>query len=453
MSTNKKNYDLKEEYSISGNSRDKSAFAGFNLAEPLMRAISDSGYTVPTPIQIKSIPVALTGRDLLAGAQTGTGKTAAFLLPILHNLLKNNPVKAGNGRPRCLVLTPTRELAVQIEESVKTYGKYTPIKSTVVFGGISIVPQIKSLKRNIDILVATPGRLLDHVRQKTVDLSGVEMFVLDEADRMLDMGFIRDIKKIIALFPKTRQSLFFSATLSEEVKTLSDTMMKNPALVETAERNTVSELVEHSVHLVPQQLKSYLLSHLIKKNQWKQVLVFTRTKHGADRLTKKLIAAGIPSAAIHSGKGQSNRTVALAQFKKGSIPVLVATDIAARGLNINQLPHVVNFELPNYSKDYVHRIGRTGRAGCNGNAVSLVGREEYKYLKDIERLIKIEIPRVPVDSFVPPANISVEEPSAKHAQNKRKNRNNTANAHRHNAARRLDGADGMRSRKPGALLQ
>lgn len=440
MSTDKKNYHLKKESLILENSGDKAAFSDFNLAEPLMRAIAGSGYSNPTPIQVKSIPIVLTGRDLLAGAQTGTGKTAAFMLPVLHNLLKNKRIKAGNARPRCLVLTPTRELALQVKDSAEIYGKYTLLKSTAVFGGVSIFQQKKSLNKNIDVLVATPGRLLDHMRQKTVDLSGIEIFVLDEADRMLDMGFIRDIRKIIAVLPKTRQNLFFSATLSEEVKALSDAMMDKPALVETARRNAVSELVEHSVHLVPKKLKSELLSHLIRKNQWKQVLVFTRTRNGADRLTEKLISSGIPSASIHSGKGQSSRIGALAKFKKGSIPVLVATDIAARGLNIEQLPYVVNFELPYSSKDYVHRIGRTGRAGCTGNAVSLVGREEYKYLKEIECLIKIEIPRVTVTGFKPSENIPERGSIEKQLRHKRKNKNkttNTVNTDFYATARRL----------------
>lgn len=403
MSTKNYNPAFGDDYPNTGNFNDNavpaSAAFWFGLSEPIVRAISDSGYSNPTPIQEKSIPVVMAGRDLLAGAQTGTGKTAAFTLPILHKLSAAGRIKPANGRPRCLILTPTRELAAQIEDSIKTYGKYTPVKSTAVFGGISIVPQIRALTRPVDILVATPGRLLDHLRQKTVDLSKVEIFVLDEADRMLDMGFIRDIKKITALLPESRQSLFFSATLSEEIKDLSRGMMKDFSFIETARRNTVSELVEHSVHLIPQQFKSSLLSHLIKENKWKQVLVFTRTKHGADRLTKKLVSDGISAAAIHSGKSQSHRTAALSQFKNASVSILVATDIAARGLNITQLPHVVNFELPNSSKDYVHRIGRTGRAGCNGKAISLVGKEEYKFLREIEKLIKMEIPRISIEGF------------------------------------------------------
>ena len=383
-------------------------FASLNLAQPLMRAIADAGYTTPTPVQAQAIPQVLAGGDLLAGAQTGTGKTAGFTLPILHLLSAKPAANPRPGRPRCLILVPTRELAAQVEESVQTYGKYLPMKSMVMFGGVNINPQLKALRGHVDILVATPGRLLDHVGQKTLDLSGVEILVLDEADRMLDMGFIRDIKKILALLPKQRQNLLFSATFSDEIKNLADGLLHNPGYVEVARRNSTVELITQSVHLVPQKLKSHLLSHLIKHNDWKQVLVFTRTKHGANRLTEKLIADGIPAAAIHGNKSQPARTKALAQFKDGSMPVLVATDIAARGLDIDQLPHVVNFELPNVPEDYVHRIGRTGRAGSSGAAISLVDKEELPYLRDIERLIKREIPKETVDSFVPPANLPAE---------------------------------------------
>jgi len=386
------------------------SFAGLNLAEPLMRAIADAGYLTPTQVQAQAIPLVLAGGDLLAGAQTGTGKTAGFTLPILH-LLSAKPVAHPlPGRPRCLILVPTRELAAQVEESVQTYGKYLPLRSMVMFGGVNINPQTKSLRGQIDILVATPGRLLDHVGQKNLDLSAVEILVLDEADRMLDMGFIRDIRKIFALLPKLRQNLLFSATFSDEIKSLADGLLHNPGYVEVARRNSTVELISQSVYLVPQKLKSYLLSHLIKHNDWKQVLVFTRTKHGANRLTEKLIADGIPAAAIHGNKSQPARTRALAQFKDGSLPVLVATDIAARGLDIDQLPHVVNFELPNVPEDYVHRIGRTGRAGSSGSAISLVDKEELPYLRDIERLIKREIPKDTIDSFVPPDHVDAETP-------------------------------------------
>jgi ATP-dependent RNA helicase RhlE len=400
-------------------------FASLNLAAPLLRAIADAGYTTPTPVQAQAIPQVLAGGDLLAGAQTGTGKTAGFTLPILHRLNEKPAANPRPGKPRCLILTPTRELAAQVEESVQTYGKYLPFKSMVMFGGVNVNPQIKALRGTVDILVATPGRLLDHVNQKTLDLSGVEIFVLDEADRMLDMGFIRDIRKILALLPKQRQNLLFSATFSDEIKTLADGLLHNPGFVEVARRNTTSELVSQSVHMIPQKLKSYLLAHLIKSNDWKQVLVFTRTKHGANRLAEKLANDGIPAAAIHGNKSQSARTKALADFKDGTLPVLVATDIAARGLDIDMLPHVVNFELPNVPEDYVHRIGRTGRAGSNGSAISLVDNEEALHLKNIEKLIKMQIPRVSVDTFVAPSNIPADAPRPPRPQHGQKRHSNT----------------------------
>jgi ATP-dependent RNA helicase RhlE len=413
MLKNKKNY-APESFKLFGDGNKEInkeiGFKDLNLSKPIMQAVADAGYENPTPVQAKAIPAVLAGSDLLAGAQTGTGKTAAFTLPILHLLAEKHAAASRSGKPRCLVLTPTRELAAQVEESVKTYGKYLPLKSTAVFGGMSIVPQIKALRRNVDILVATPGRLLDHVGQKTVDLSGVEIFVLDEADRMLDMGFIVDIKKIIALLPKQRQNLLFSATFSEKIKTLSASVLHNPVFVEGAKRNAASELVDQSVHLVSQRLKSHLLSHLIKHHKWKQVLIFTRTKNGANRLADKLTADGISASAIHGNKSQPARTKALAQFKDGSVTALVATDVASRGIDIDRLPHVINFELPNMAEDYVHRIGRTGRAGSSGKAISLVDKEELRYLKEIERFIKREIPKVLFDSFVPPANMPVAEP-------------------------------------------
>ena len=421
-------------------------FASLNLAQPLMRAIADAGYTKPTPVQAQAIPLVLAGGDLLAGAQTGTGKTAGFTLPILHLLSAKPAANPRPGRPRCLILVPTRELAAQVEESVQTYGKYLPLKSMVMFGGVNINPQMKALRGQVDILVATPGRLLDHVGQKTLDLSGVEILVLDEADRMLDMGFIRDIKKILALLPKQRQNLLFSATFSDEIKTLSDGLLHNPGYVEVARRNSTVELITQSVHLVPQKLKSHFLSHLIKHYDWKQVLVFTRTKHGANRLTEKLIADGIPAAAIHGNKSQPARTKALAQFKDGSLPVLVATDIAARGLDIDQLPHVVNFELPNVPEDYVHRIGRTGRAGSSGAAISLVDKEESQFLRDIERLIKREIPVVAIDSFVPPANLPAEAPRPPRQPHGQRRAGNTAGRGDRNQPPR--GGQGQRPRNP-----
>jgi len=377
------------------------AFADLGLAAPLLRAVQEAGYSTPTPIQAQAIPLVLAGGDLLAAAQTGTGKTAGFVLPILHRLMAK-PLSPKPGRPRCLILVPTRELAAQVEESVQTYGKHFPLVSMVMFGGVNINPQYKALRGRVDILVATPGRLLDHVGQKTVDLSGIEILVLDEADRMLDMGFIRDIRKVIALIPKQRQTLLFSATFSDEIRILANTLLNNPGCVEVAHRNTPSELVEQSVHLVPQAHKKAFLAHLIRHHNWQQVLVFTRTKHGANKLAEKLLKDKIPAAAIHGNKSQAARTRALAQFKDGTLQVLVATDIAARGIDIDQLPQVVNFELPNVPEDYVHRIGRTGRAGITGAAVSLVDNEELGYLKDIERLIKRAIARVVVEGFVMP---------------------------------------------------
>ena len=382
----------------------ESAFASLGLAEPLLRAIAEAGYNTPTPIQAQAIPQVLAGGDLLAAAQTGTGKTAGFTLPILHQLAGRAPQAKKPGCPRCLILVPTRELAAQVEESVKTYGKYLPLKSLVMFGGVNINPQIHALKSRVDILVATPGRLLDHAGQKTVDLSGVEILVLDEADRMLDMGFIRDIKKVLALLPKQRQNLLFSATFSDDIRALAHSLLHNPKSVEVARRNTTVEVVEQSMHRVPQGHKRDLLVHLVRKNDWQQVLVFTRTKHGANRLAEKLVKEGITAAAIHGNKSQSARTKALANFKDGSVRVLVATDIAARGIDIDQLPQVVNFELPNVPEDYVHRIGRTGRAGATGSALSLVDDEEMGYLRDIEKLVKRSVVRVEVDrDFVPPA--------------------------------------------------
>ena len=396
-------------------------FADLNLCAPVQRAIADAGYTSPTPIQAQAIPYVLRGGDLMAGAQTGTGKTAGFTLPILHRL-SENPLNAPAGKPRCLILSPTRELAAQIGESVTTYGKYLPLKSMVVFGGVNINPQITRLKKPLDILVATPGRLLDLVGQKALDLSGIEILVLDEADRMLDMGFIHDIKKVLALLPKKRQNLLFSATFSDEIKRLADNLLNTPDLVEVARRNASNASIEQSVHMVPQAHKRAMVSHLIKQHDWKQVLIFTRTKHGANRLAEKLVKDGIPAMAIHGNKSQNARTAALAQFKDGSIPALVATDIAARGLDIDQLPQVVNIELPNVPEDYVHRIGRTGRAGATGAAISLVDREELKLLKDIEKLIKREIPRLPVEGFVPPEKGSEEPDRPPRPQNNGRSR-------------------------------
>ncbi|WP_410499921.1 DEAD/DEAH box helicase [Chitinibacter sp. S2-10] len=374
-------------------------FADLKLAEPLLRAVAETGYTTPTPIQAQAIPQVVLGGDLLAAAQTGTGKTAGFTLPILQRLIDKGAPTSQKGAPRVLILTPTRELAAQVEESVKTYGKYLPYTSMVMFGGVNIKPQHRRLHSPLDILVATPGRLLDHAGQNTVDLSAVEILVLDEADRMLDMGFIHDIKKVLKLVPAERQNLLFSATFSDEIKELADKLLNNPALIEVARRNTTNELVSQRVHLVDRDKKLPLLTHLIQEGDWHQVLVFMRTKHACNRVAEKLNKDGITAMAIHGNKSQNARTAALAQFKTGELQVLVATDIAARGLDIEELPHVVNFELPNVPEDYVHRIGRTGRAGCTGEALSLVCVDELKFLADIEKLTKQSIPKFIVPGF------------------------------------------------------
>ncbi len=385
-------------------------FAALGLSEEIVRAVSERGYTEPTPIQAQAIPAVLSGGDLLAGAQTGTGKTAGFTLPILHRLSDKSVKGPSSGRPpiRALILTPTRELAAQVEESVREYGKYLKLSSMVMFGGVSINPQIQRLRSRVDILVATPGRLLDHVGQGTLDLSKVEILVLDEADRMLDMGFIRDIKKILALLPKQRQNLLFSATFSDEIKELADGLLNNPALIEVARRNATAELIKQKIYLVDRERKKELLAHLIQENNWFQVLVFTRTKHGANRLAEQLEKSGIPALAIHGNKSQGARTRALAEFKEGTLQVLVATDIAARGIDISELPHVVNYELPNVPEDYVHRIGRTGRAGSEGEATSLVCVDEHKLLKDIERVTKRELPKDILPGFEPDLNAKPE---------------------------------------------
>jgi len=379
------------------------SFDTLGLAEPLLRAVHEQGYTVPTPIQAQAIPAVLSGGDLLAGAQTGTGKTAGFVLPMLQRLSLTPAVRDAKGRLpiRALILTPTRELAAQVEESVRVYGKYMKLASMVMFGGVGMQPQIDKLRRGVDILVATPGRLLDHAQQRTLDLSHIEIFVLDEADRMLDMGFVHDIKKVLALVPAKKQSLLFSATFSDEIKNLADRLLNKPALIEVARRNQTAELIEQKVHPVGREMKKDLLVHLIKNNDWHQVLVFTRMKHGANRLVEHLLKQDVSAMAIHGNKSQSARTKALADFKNGDLRVLVATDIAARGIDIDQLPHVVNFELPNVPEDYVHRIGRTGRAGSQGEAISLVCVDEDGFLRDIERLIKRDIPKEIIPGFAP----------------------------------------------------
>ncbi len=380
------------------------SFASLGLSDALVRAVTEHGYTQPTPIQQQAIPAVLAGGDLLAGAQTGTGKTAGFVLPLLQRLAaapSAQPPRSGRKPIRALILTPTRELAAQVEESVRVYGKYSKLASMVMFGGVGIGAQTAALRRGVDILVATPGRLLDHQGQGNLDLSRVEILVLDEADRMLDMGFIRDIRRILSLLPRKRQNLLFSATFSEEIKDLADTLLDDPALIEVARRNSTVEIITQTVHPVDRNRKRELLSHLIKTQNWYQVLVFTRTKHGANKLAEQLNDDGITALAIHGNKSQGARTRALSEFKDASLQVLVATDIAARGIDIDQLPHVVNYDLPNVPHDYVHRIGRTGRAGATGEAVSLVCVDEHEFLRDIEKLIKRTLPRTVIAGFEP----------------------------------------------------
>jgi ATP-dependent RNA helicase RhlE len=380
------------------------SFAELGLSDAIVRAVTEHGYTIPTPIQMQAIPAVLKGGDLLAGAQTGTGKTAGFTLPLLQ-LLSTRPAQApGQRAVRALILTPTRELAAQVEESVRTYNKYVKLSSAVVFGGVNINPQMTRLKQGVDILVATPGRLLDLMQQGAVNLKHVEILILDEADRMLDMGFIRDIRRVLAVLPPKRQNLLFSATFSDEIKTLADGLLNNPAMIEVARRNSTVEVIGQKIHPVDRDRKHELLSYLIKERNWYQVLVFTRTKHGANNLVEKLGKADISALAIHGNKSQAARTRALSEFKDGSLQVLVATDIAARGIDIDQLPHVVNYDLPNVPEDYVHRIGRTGRAGSTGEAVSLVCIDEKSLLTDIERFIKREIAVEVVPGFEPDPN-------------------------------------------------
>jgi ATP-dependent RNA helicase RhlE len=376
-------------------------FDSLGLAAALTRAVAEEGYTIPTPVQTQAIPAILAGRDVLAGAQTGTGKTAGFTLPMLQRLATRASMSTSPARRpvRALVLTPTRELAAQVEQSVRTYGRHMALRSTVVYGGIGIRPQIDALRRGVDILVATPGRLLDHVQQRTVDLSRVEILVLDEADRMLDMGFIHDIRRLITLLPASRQSLLFSATFSNEIRRLADGLLKSPLLIEVARHRPTADLVSQRAYQVSQTGKRQLLAHLIRNGKWSQVLVFARTKHGANRLADQLSRSGIQATAIHGNKSQPQRQKALAEFKQGAVRVLVATDIAARGLDIDSLPHVVNFDLPNVAEDYTHRIGRTGRAGNSGEAISLVSPEERPLFAAIERMLGRRIERAPAPGF------------------------------------------------------
>jgi ATP-dependent RNA helicase RhlE len=380
------------------------SFRDLGLAPVLLRALAEKGYDTPTPIQSKAIPAILSGRDVLAGAQTGTGKTAAFVLPILQKLA------GGTARaPRALVLTPTRELAAQVADSARTYGKYSSARSQVVFGGVGINPQISALHQGCDLLVATPGRLIDLAEQNKVDLRQVQYLVLDEADRMLDMGFIRPIRRIIKMLPTQRQTMMFSATYSDEIRQLASQILRNPESIDVAPRNAAADRVEHRVYRVSKEHKRHLLAHLILNGNWHQVLVFARTKHGANRLAGLLDAAGIRTAAIHGNKSQAQRVRALADFKANKVTALVATEVAARGLDIKELPQVVNYELPNVPEDYVHRIGRTARAGGAGNAVSLVAPDEVPLLRDIEKLLRTSLPVAPLPAFAIAATSAASE--------------------------------------------
>ncbi|MEE9343353.1 MAG: DEAD/DEAH box helicase [Gammaproteobacteria bacterium] len=375
------------------------SFTSLGLSEPILKAVAEQGYSTPSPIQAKAIPAVIEGSDVMAAAQTGTGKTAGFTLPILEILSRGQPAKANQAR--ALILTPTRELAAQVAESVATYGKHLSLKSAVVFGGVKINPQMMKLRKGVDILIATPGRLLDLYNQNAVRFTHLEVLVLDEADRMLDMGFIHDIKKILAHLPENRQNLMFSATFSNDIRHLAKGLVNNPVEISVTPRNAAAPSVKQWICPVDKKQKAALLTHLIKDNDWEQALVFSRTKHGANKLTRQLESAGIRAAPIHGNKSQSARTKALADFKNGKIRVLVATDIAARGIDIDSLPQVVNFDLPNVPEDYVHRIGRTGRAGSTGQAVSLVSADEFKQLSDIERLTQKILERRIIDGFEP----------------------------------------------------
>ncbi|MBD1226188.1 ATP-dependent RNA helicase RhlE [Xenorhabdus griffiniae] len=423
-------------------------FESLGLKADILRAVEEQGYVEPTPIQQQAIPVVLSGKDLLASAQTGTGKTAGFTLPILQRL-SESPIQAKGRRPvRALVLTPTRELAAQVGENVRNYSKYLRLRSFVVFGGVSINPQMMKLRGGVDILVATPGRLLDLEHQNAVDLSRVEILVLDEADRMLDMGFIHDIRRVLNKLPAKRQNLLFSATFSDEIKSLANKLLKEPVSVEVARRNSASEQIDQSIHFVDKKRKGELLSYMIGSQNWQQVLIFTRTKHGANRLAEQLNKDGVTAAAIHGNKSQGARTRALSDFKTGQIRALVATDIAARGLDIDQLPYVVNYELPNVAEDYVHRIGRTGRAEATGQAISLVCVDEHKLLKDIERLLKREIPRIAISGYEPDPSIKAEP-----IQNGRNSRGNNFHSNSSSRGNHSRGNNPHRNGKQGHSKQ
>jgi ATP-dependent RNA helicase RhlE len=420
------------------------SFSDLGLLPELMRAVADKGYDTPSPIQVQAIPAVLAGRDVLAGAQTGTGKTAGFVLPILQRL-SADATHGANRAPRALVLTPTRELAAQVAQSARDYGKYMPLRTYQVFGGVSINPQITALRNGCDILVATPGRLLDLAQQRAVDLSKVQVLVLDEADRMLDMGFIPDIRRIIKLLPPKRQNLLFSATYSDDIRALAERLLHNPLSVQVAPRNAPIELVEQRAYRVQKEQKRHLLVHLIQEGQWRQVLIFTRTKHGANRLTQQLESAGIQAAAIHGNKSQAARVKALDMFKRGQVTCLVATEVAARGLDIKELPQVVNYELPNVPEDYVHRIGRTGRAGSAGEAISLVSSDESGLLRDIERVLRRSIPTLPTPAFKVVESASPPPARDGHAQ---QGHGRHGSQHHHGGGRRDGSSERRDSRRP-----
>lgn len=411
------------------------SFKSLGLSDALLKAVSEKGYTTPSPIQKKAIPKVLEGKDVLASAQTGTGKTAGFTLPMLHNLIANP--RQGRRKVRALVLTPTRELAAQIYDNVREYSKYVDIKSTVIFGGVNQNPQVRTIRQGVDILVATPGRLLDLENQGLLSLSDIEFLVLDEADRMLDMGFIHDIKKVLRLVPAKRQNLLFSATFNKDIKQLASSILTNPVLVEATPENTTAEKVDQKTYRVDKSRKTEMLIKFINEGNWDQVLVFTRTKHGANRLSQKLDKAGITSAAIHGNKTQNARVKALAGFKSGKIRVLVATDIAARGLDIPLLPYVINYELPNVPEDYVHRIGRTGRAGASGQAISLVGVDEVAYVRGIEKLLGEKLHSEVLEGFQPTDTLEqlkkeAAENKARHQQGRRNSRNSKPSGEKKN---------------------
>lgn len=425
-------------------------FEDLGLSADVLRAVREQGYTEATPVQAQAIPAIFQGKDILAGAQTGTGKTAGFTLPILQNLSQAPQSGKSFRHARALILTPTRELASQVEQSVRAYGKYTRLFSMAVFGGVKIGPQISKLRRGVDIIVATPGRLLDLVDQREIDLSRIEMFVLDEADRMLDMGFIPAIRRIVKLLPSQRQTLFFSATYSPEIKKLADSLLRSPTCIEVARRSMAAENVSQRVHPVENQRKRELLSELIGSGNWRQVLVFTRTKRGADRLSKQLVSDGLASTAIHGDKTQGARNKALADFKHGKARVLVATDVAARGLDIDALPYVVNYDLPMVAEDYVHRIGRTGRAGKLGEAISFVSAEERNLLHNIERMLKREVKREVVEGYEPnfgmqPSDLARRPEKASKPGRPQNARRPADRNPRHAAGKRSANAGGQRS--------